>query len=118
MLLTFKIPYYIGPINDNHKKSFPDRCWVVKKEKSPSSKVAPWNFFDHIDKEKTAEAFITSRTNFCTYLVGESVLPKSSLLYSEYTVLNEINNLQIIIDGKNICDIKLKQKIYEDLLKK
>ncbi|UTC98779.1 type II CRISPR RNA-guided endonuclease Cas9 [Treponema denticola] len=118
MLLTFKIPYYIGPINDNHKKSFPDRCWVVKKEKSPSGKTTPWNFFDHIDKEKTAEEFITSRTNFCTYLIGESVLPKNSLLYSEYTVLNEINNLQIIIDGKNICDTKLKQKIYEELFKK
>lgn len=118
MLLTFKIPYYIGPINDKHKKYFPDRCWAVKKEKAPSGKTAPWNFFDRIDKDKTAEAFITSRTNFCTYLTGEEVLPKNSLLYSEFTVLNEINNLQIVIDGKNICDIKLKQMIYEELFKK
>ncbi|MGI5066435.1 type II CRISPR RNA-guided endonuclease Cas9 [Treponema putidum] len=118
MLLTFKIPYYIGPINTSHKQYFPDRSWVIKKENAPQEKITPWNFFDHIDKEKTAEAFITSRTNFCTYLIGESVLPKNSLLYSEYTVLNEINNLQIIIDGKNICYVKLKQKIYEELFKK
>lgn len=32
-------------------------------------------------------------TSKCTYLLGEDVLPKSSLLYSEFTFRNELNNL-------------------------
>ena len=118
MLLTFKIPYYIGPINDTHKKRFPDRCWVVKKENTKKEKITPWNFYDHIDKEKTAEAFITVRTNKCTYLIGEDVLPRYSLLYSEYTVLNELNNLKININGSENCTVKLKRRIYDGLFKK
>ena len=118
MLLTFKIPYYIGPINDTHKKRFPDRCWVVKKENTKKEKITPWNFYDYIDKEKTAEAFITVRTNKCTYLIGEDVLPRYSLLYSEYTVLNELNNLKININGSEICTVELKRRIYDGLFKK
>lgn len=118
MLLTFKIPYYIGPINDTHKKRFPDRCWVVKKENIKKEKITPWNFYDYIDKEKTAEAFITVRTNKCTYLIGEDVLPRYSLLYSEYTVLNELNNLKININGSENCTVELKRRIYDGLFKK
>ena len=33
-------------------------------------------------------------TNKCTYLVGEDVLPKESLLYSYFMLLNEINNIR------------------------
>ena len=118
MLLTFKIPYYIGPINDAHKKRFPDRCWVIKKENAKKEKITPWNFYDHIDKEKTAEAFITVRTNKCTYLIGEDVLPRYSLLYSEYTVLNELNNLKISVNGTENFTEDLKRRIYEGVFKK
>ncbi|EFW38371.1 CRISPR-associated protein, Csn1 family [Treponema phagedenis F0421] len=116
-LLTFKRPYYIGIIQDTHKEKFPDRCWVVKKENAKNEKITPWNFYDHIDEDKTAEAFITSRTNKCTYLIGEDVLPRNSLLYMEYTVLNELNNLKVSVDGVNIFDVKLKKKIYEQVFK-
>ena len=34
-------------------------------------------------------------TNKCTYLYGEDVLPKDSLLYSKFMVLNELNNLDV-----------------------
>jgi len=117
-LLTFRIPYYIGPVNDAHKERFPDRCWVVKKENTKKEKISPWNFDNYIDEDKTAEAFITTRTNKCSYLIGEDVLPRHSLLYSEYTVLNEINNLKIHLHGNNILNIALKQKIYTGLFKK
>jgi CRISPR-associated endonuclease Csn1 len=40
-------------------------------------------------------AFIKRISRKCTYLPNENVLPKNSLLYSEFTVLNEINNLKI-----------------------
>lgn len=51
-------------------------------------------------------------TNKCTYLLGEDVLPKNSLLYQKFMVLNELNNLKI--RGKGIS-VALKQQIYEDL---
>ena len=48
-----------------------------------------------IDIEQTSERFITNLIRECTYLSGEKVLPKQSLLYESYCVLNEINNLRI-----------------------
>ena len=66
-----------------------------------------------LDMEKTSERFITNLVRECTYLSGEKVLPKQSLLYERYCVLNEINNLQI--NGKRIVP-ELKQDIYQDIL--
>lgn len=106
-LFTFRIPYYVGPINE-HANS----CWVVKKDKQ--GKVYPWNFTEKIDIEKSAEGFIRNLTNKCTYLIGEDVLPKNSLLYSEFTVLNELNNVRI---GETMqkLPLRLKEKVIDNL---
>lgn len=106
-LFTFRIPYYVGPINE-HANS----CWVVKKDKQ--GKVYPWNFTEKIDIEKSAEGFIRNLTNKCTYLIGEDVLPKNSLLYSEFTVLNELNNVRI---GETMqkLPLSLKEKVMDHL---
>lgn len=106
-LFTFRIPYYVGPINE-HAGS----CWVVKKDKH--GKVYPWNFTEKIDIEKSAEGFIRNLTNKCTYLIGEDVLPKNSLLYSEFTVLNELNNVRI---GETMqkLPLRLKEKVMDNL---
>lgn len=106
-LFTFRIPYYVGPINE-HAGS----CWVVKKDKQ--GKVYPWNFIEKIDIEKSAEGFIRNLTNKCTYLIGEDVLPKNSLLYSEFTVLNELNNVRI---GETMqkLPLRLKEKVMDNL---
>lgn len=106
-LFTFRIPYYVGPINE-HAGS----CWVVKKDKQ--GKVYPWNFTEKIDIEKSSEGFIRNLTNKCTYLIGEDVLPKNSLLYSEFTVLNELNNVRI---GETMqkLPLSLKEKVMDNL---
>ncbi len=65
-----------------------------------------------MDVDKSAEKFIENLTNKCTYLVTKDVLPKNSLLYSKFTVLNELNNLKI--NGHEI-PVGLKQSIYNDL---
>lgn len=90
MLLTFKIPYYVGPLNTTHanKTGF---AWAVKN--SPE-RIMPWNFERVIDLEASHEKFINKMTNKCTYLKGEDVLPKNSLLYSEFMLLNELNNIK------------------------
>lgn len=118
-LLTFKTPYYIGVVNETHKEKFPERCWVVRKPNTENKKLTPWNFFDIVDEDKTAEAFIQSRTNKCTYLPSEKVLPKNSLLYSEYTVLNEINNIKVSVNGIEIFanNVQLKKDLFNKVFK-
>lgn len=106
-LLTFRIPYYVGPLNDKYKES--GFCWIEKKS---NEKIYPWNFDDIVDEDKSAEKFIMRMTNKCTYLVGEDVLPNQSILYSKFRVLNELNNLKI--NGEK-PDVEVKKKIYKDL---
>lgn len=109
-IFTFRIPYYVGPLGDRHKNSKAN-VWITRKE---DGYIYPWNFDSKVDLEKSNEAFIKRMTNKCTYLPWEDVLPKSSLLYQKYMVLNELNNLTI--RGRRISeDVALKQRIFHDL---
>lgn len=110
MLLTFRIPYYVGPLNDAHKtKDGTSKCWIVKKSVEP---IYPWNFERVVDLDASQEAFISRMTNKCTYLVGCDVLPKNSLLYSRFMILNELNNLRI--NGEKVT-VEIKQGIFNNL---
>lgn len=102
-VFSFRIPYYVGPLNTHSKNA-----WLERK----NEKIYPWNFEKVVDVDKSAEKFIENLTSKCTYIFGADVLPKNSLLYSKFTVLNELNNLKI--DGKEIT-VELKQKIYKEL---
>ena len=107
-IFEFRIPYYVGPLSDRHMENGAN-AWIVRKE---AGRIYPWNYEEKIDLEKSNEAFIRRMTNKCTYLLGEDVLPKNSLIYQKFMVLNELNNLKI--RGKGIS-VALKQQIYEDL---
>ena len=91
MLLTFRVPYFVGPLNDLHSGT--KFAWVKKYEGTNGLKITPWNFDKIVDKQASEDAFIDRMTNKCTYLIGEDVLPKQSLLYSEYSFRNELNNV-------------------------
>ena len=103
-LHDFRIPYYCGPIVSQQKSEF---SWG---NEEIDQIVYPWNFSKLVNLDQRAETFITRMTNECTYVLGADVLPKSSLLYQRYMVLNELNNLKI--NGKRI-DNDIKQKIFE-----
>lgn len=114
-LFEFQIPYYVGPIaynigNDESKHRH--NMWSVRKEKGA---IYPWNFEQKIDIKKSSEKFIRNLINHCTYLNDEEVLPKNSLLYEKFMVLNELNKLKI--NGEKIS-VELKQNIFNDLFKK
>lgn len=111
-IMTFRIPYYVGPLNTYHHVDQGGHAWMVRKAEG---KITPWNFDEKVNKEASAEKFIRNMTNKCTYLIGKDVIPKQSLLYSRYKVLNELNNLKV--NGVPIS-VALKQKIYEELFKK
>ncbi len=107
-LMKFRIPYYVGPLNPASRYS-----WIVRKE---SGKILPWNFEEKVDINASAEAFITNMTSTCTYLKDKKTLPKCSLLYQRYLVLNELNNLKVIQGGmERPLSVEDKQTIYEEL---
>lgn len=110
MLVTFRIPYYVGPLNGIPEKS---KSFAWAERKVLNKKVYPWNFDEVIDREASAEKFITRMTNKCTYLPQEDVIPKNSLLYSEYEVLSELNKIRV--NNKLIKDTDLKAKMLEEL---
>lgn len=107
-LFSFRIPYYVGSLRTGNGENS-KFAWAERKS---TEKIYPWNFENVIDVEQSAENFIRRMTNKCTYLIGEDVLPKDSLLYSKFMVLNELNNLRL--DGQKIS-VELKQKIYRDV---
>lgn len=108
-LFMFQIPYYVGPLGQQYKDEKGYNVWAERKE---SGKVYPWNFTEKIDMKQSAEKFIQRMVRHCTYLSGETALPKQSLLYEKYQVLNELNNLRI--RGERIS-VSLKQELYHEL---
>lgn len=107
-IFKFKVPYFIGPINTVNNKN----AWVIRKQ---NGKITPWNIEEKLDFDQSGKEFIGRLTNKCTYLLGKDVLPKNSLLYSEYMVWNEINNIKL---GNDKIDIELKKKLFETVYKK
>lgn len=100
------------------KRKYDDNGKLVPKGKSQfswadeeiSELVYPWNFDELVNKDGRAQNFIRRMTNECTYLLGEDVLPKNSLIYQKFMVLNELNNLKI---NNQRIDNRLKQQIFE-----
>lgn len=106
-LFTFRIPYYIGPLSKEQGKW----SWIVRKS---NESIRPWNFSSVVDEDATAEAFIRRMTNKCSYLTNEDVIPKQSLLYSYFCVLNELNNIRV--NDKHLAK-DIKTEILNDLFR-
>ena len=90
-IFKFRVPYYYGPLNNESNA----HSWVVKKEGQERTKITPWNINEIIDTPKTRDNFFKKLTNSCTYLVGETVLPKTSLYYEKYLALDRLNKMQV-----------------------
>ena len=96
-ILMFKIPYYIGPLDNNSKNV---NSWARRVPVNhPQGKIKPWNWDEFVDKPKAAEEFVERMVNKCSYLLSEKTLPANSLIYTKYKVLNEINKIAVSIDG-------------------
>ncbi|MGT2750433.1 type II CRISPR RNA-guided endonuclease Cas9 [Streptococcus orisasini] len=113
-ILTFRIPYYVGPLARNGNSQF---AWADFQSKE---NITPWNFEEVIDKNSSAEKFIKRVTNNDLYLPSEKVLPKHSLLYEKFTVYNELTKIKYVteIGEDNFFDANLKQEIFDGLFKK
>lgn len=111
-LFSFRVPYYVGPIGQEYADRPGYNVWSVRKE---SGRVFPWNFDKKIDANETAEKFILRMVRKCSYLCEENTLPKCSLLYEKYMVLNELNTLKVYGEPISVED---KQDIYNKLFLK
>lgn len=105
-IFNFKIPYYVGPLN-----SFGKNAWMVRKE-NQTQPITPWNFDDVVDKAESNEQFIRRMTNKCTYLHNKDVLPKGSIYYQAFDVLNQLNKLTV---GGAPISVELKQQIFQSV---
>ncbi|PRT70635.1 type II CRISPR RNA-guided endonuclease Cas9 [Streptococcus anginosus] len=111
-ILTFRIPYYVGPLARKGSRF----AWA---EYKADEKVTPWNFDDILDKEKSAEKFITRMTLNDLYLPEEKVLPKHSLLYETFTVYNELTKVKYVNEQgeAKFFDANMKQEIFDHVFK-
>jgi len=89
-IIKFRIPYYIGPLIKQQEQS--KFGWVERKK---DGRVKPWTIDKIIDRSASAEAFINRMTSYCAYLNDEKVLPKYSLVYQKFELLNELNGVQL-----------------------
>ena len=109
-LVTFRVPYYVGPLIDKTESNKNEKetkfAWMVRKAKGT---ITPWNFENLVDRTESANRFIKRMTSKDTYIIGEDVLPASSLLYEKFKVLNELNNIKV---NEKKLDIEQKQNIY------
>lgn len=106
-VFSFRVPYYVGPLKGR---------WAERTEeaKRTGEKAYPWNFEKVVDLDASAAAFLKDLIGKCTY-TGAPVLPKDSLLYSEFMLLNELNPLRL---NGNELPVSVKQQMIEDLFKK
>lgn len=102
-ILTYRIPYYVGPLNPKS-----EHAWLTRS----GEPIRPWNFEDVVSLDESAEGFIRRMTNKCTYLRGEDVVPQESLLFQEYKIYQELNNLRV--SGEALSP-ELKAKIVREL---
>lgn len=123
-LVTFRIPYYVGPLTQKGAaldvSGKPRFAWSKRQEGKEGEKIYPWNWEEIIDKGASAREFIHRMTGTCTYLYGEPVLPKCSLLYEKFCVLNELNGARWSQDNDKWYrfDADDRISIYEELFER
>lgn len=114
-LLTFRIPYYVGPLiqNNNDGDIRGSHSWVIRHDNVKA--IYPWNFSQMVDEDKSAEAFIARMLNHCTYLPDKYCLPASSMMYQKYMVLSYLNKIKI---NGQIISYEQKEKLINDIFRK
>lgn len=110
-IIKFRVPYFVGPLGkcENGENNF---SWSERRNDLP---LKPWTINKIFDFDKSEDKFVQRMTNKCTYLHDQDVLPKHSLIYSKFRVLNELNNLKINGEAINVA---MKQNIFNNLFKK
>ncbi len=131
-LFTWRMPYYVGPLGQEYLNKKGYNVWAPR---IASGHVYPWNLEQKIDVRAAGEEFINRMVGHCSYMTQERALPKNSLLYERFALLNEVNALRVygerlspvakqklvktlFADGKNVTTKRLESYlIHEGILK-
>lgn len=125
-ILTFKIPYYAGPLAKGNNSRF---AWIKRAtssdilddndEDTRNGKIRPWNYQKLINMDETRDAFITNLIGNDIILLNEKVLPKRSLIYEEVMLQNELTRVKYKDKyGKaHFFDSEHRQNIINNLFK-
>lgn len=114
-LLKFRVPYYVGPLvskedMEEHSSGNSAYHWMARNPGRDEA-ITPWNFDEVVDKDESGARFISRLTGTDTYLLGEPTLPQHSLLYEEYMVLSELNNVRLNVRQGNHWSDKNRQRL-------
>lgn len=117
-LLTFRIPYYVGPLVEKEivKLAGGDGTnhWMIRKSHEDKTTITPWNFHEVVDTDASGAEFIHRLTGTDSYLIGEPTVPKNSLLYQKYEVLNELNNVRKSVRTNTYNDKYRERLTFEE----
>lgn len=100
-LLTFRRPYYVGPLKGDKFG------WC---EQQIDGLVTPWNFTDKVDTDILAEKFITRMTSKCSVFNDEDALPRNSIVYQAFAVLNELNKIKL--EDRDPLPVEWKKEMF------
>lgn len=113
-IIKFRVPYFVGPIGEKESQDKNCKHWAVVNSDLKLLELYPWTIGNIVDFDESESKFIETKINKCTYLAKDAyVEPKNSMLYQEFAVLNELNNIKINGD-KKLFTPKLKQEFFEE----
>lgn len=101
----------LADFDDKYFEDHP-KAEIIRKVLDFASPISPWNYARKIDEEQSAIRFIERMTSKCSYLHDEDCLPKDSILYCYYNVLNELNNMNV--NGESL-PVKTKLALIKDV---
>lgn len=112
-LLTFRIPYYVGPLANGESRF----AWIERKS---NEKIKPWNFDEVVNRDQSAIKFIERLTSNDLYLPDKKVLPKKSITYQKFAIFNELTKVKYTDERVKNAEFTHEEKIniFEDLFKK
>lgn len=110
-IFKFRIPYYYGPLKSNENNSEP-HSWLVKNPGYEKTKINPWNIEECVNDIETRSKFILRMTKKCTYLLGENVLPKCSILFQDFVNLNRLSTMRI----NGSVDKKTNKELFDKII--
>lgn len=105
LLFKYRIHYSFGPLDDRSEFSN-----VVR---NSNERITPWNIKEVINESATKEKFMRKLTNSCSYLLSEKVMPKASLSFEKFVILDKLNPMKV--NGEPLIGSE-KQEVLKYLL--
>ena len=105
-IISARIPYYIGPLNENAKNG-----WVVKNNNFKYSYDYSVKHLNAVDVQESIKKWKERMISHCTYCPDEFALPKGSLIAETVSILNELNVLKAIDLDENQYYLTYQDKV-------